>query len=143
MVFDAPGYDGLSNWIINAARRKYPGKPFSYVVLTHHHLDHTGGIRAYAAQAAAIGVGKGDGDYFRKVVTAPQTLNRYGVKTMTPRVIHKRRPNRRSAAQRLLVARRIATPVDLLPRDQPDLSLALAQSAFESIRLSESPAGRL
>jgi len=87
VVFDAPGDDGLSNWIIEAARRKYPGKPFSYVVLTHHHLDHTGGIRAYAAQGAAIVVGKGDGDYFRKVLTAPQTLNRYGVNTVTPRVI--------------------------------------------------------
>lgn len=87
VVFDAPGDDGLSNWIINAARRKYPGKPFSHVVLTHHHLDHTGGIRAYAAQGAAIVVGKGDGDYFRKVLTAPQTLNRYGVKTVTPRVM--------------------------------------------------------
>jgi glyoxylase-like metal-dependent hydrolase (beta-lactamase superfamily II) len=56
-------------------------------VLTHHHLDHTGGIRAYGAQGAAIVVGKGDGDYFRKVLTAPQTLNRHVVNAVTPRVI--------------------------------------------------------
>ena len=87
VVFDAPGDDGLSNLIISAAQRKYPGKPFSHVVLTHHHLDHTGGIRAFAAQGAAIVVGKGDGEYFRKVLTAPQTLNRYDVETVTPRVI--------------------------------------------------------
>jgi glyoxylase-like metal-dependent hydrolase (beta-lactamase superfamily II) len=87
VVFDAPGDDSLSNWIINAAHQKYPGKPFRYVVLTHHHLDHAGGIRAYAAQGAAIVVGKGNGDYFRKVLTAPQTLNMYDVKTATPRVI--------------------------------------------------------
>lgn len=87
VVFDAPGDDGLSNWIISAARQKYPGKPFRYVVLTHHHLDHTGGIRAYAAQGAAIVVGKGDGDYFRRVLTAPQTLNRYGVPTVSPHLI--------------------------------------------------------
>jgi glyoxylase-like metal-dependent hydrolase (beta-lactamase superfamily II) len=87
VAFDAPGDDGLSNWIMDAARQKYPGKSFRYVVLTHHHLDHTGGIRAYAAQGAAIVVGKGDGDYFRKVLTAPQTLNRHGVKAVTPRVI--------------------------------------------------------
>ncbi len=87
VAFDAPGDDGVSNWIMDAARQKYPGRSFSHVVLTHHHLDHTGGIRAYAAQGAAIVVGKGDGDYFRKVLTAPQTLNRHGVKTVTPRVI--------------------------------------------------------
>jgi glyoxylase-like metal-dependent hydrolase (beta-lactamase superfamily II) len=56
-------------------------------MLTHHHLDHTGGIRAFAAQGAAIVVGKGDGDYFRKVLRAPQTLNRHGDKAVTPRVI--------------------------------------------------------
>jgi glyoxylase-like metal-dependent hydrolase (beta-lactamase superfamily II) len=87
VAFDAPGDDGLSNWTIHAAREKYPGKSFRYVVLTHHHLDHTGGIRAYAAQGATIVVGKGDGDYFRKVLTAPQTLNRHGVDAVTPRVI--------------------------------------------------------
>lgn len=87
VAFDAPGDDGLSNWIMDAARQKYPGESFRYVVLTHHHLDHTGGIRAYAAQGAAIVVGKGDGDYFRKVLTAPQILNRHDVKAVTPRVI--------------------------------------------------------
>ena len=87
VVFDAPGDDGLSKWIINAARQKYPGKSFRYVVLTHHHLDHTGGIRAYAAEGATIVVGKGDGDYFRKVLTAPQTLNEHGVDAVIPRIV--------------------------------------------------------
>ena len=35
-------------------------------------LDHTGGIRAFAAQGAAIVVGKGDGDFFRKALAAPR-----------------------------------------------------------------------
>ena len=87
VAFDAPGDDGLSNWIIDAAAKKYPGKPFRYVVLTHHHIDHTGGIRAYAAQGATIVVGKGDGDFFKKALAAPQTLNMYGVKPITPNVI--------------------------------------------------------
>ena len=87
VVFDAPGDDGLSKWIINAARQKYPGKSFRYVVLTHHHLDHTGGIRAYAAEGATVVVGKGDGDYFRKVLTAPQTLNEHGVDAVIPRIV--------------------------------------------------------
>ena len=87
VAFEAPGDDGLSNWIIDAAAKKYPGKPFKYVVLTHHHIDHTGGIRAYAAQGAAIVVGKGNGDFFKKALAAPQSLNMYGTKSATPNVI--------------------------------------------------------
>jgi glyoxylase-like metal-dependent hydrolase (beta-lactamase superfamily II) len=110
VVFDAPGDDGLSNWIINAARRKYPGKPFRYVVLTHHHLDHTGGIRAYAAQGAVIVVGKGDGDYFRKVLRAPQTLNIHSVKTVRPRVIEVENKWRETVGGRVIEAYSVENP---------------------------------
>ena len=49
IVFDAPASDWQSNWTIKAAKEKYPGKPIKYLVLTHHHMDHAGGMRAYAA----------------------------------------------------------------------------------------------
>ena len=87
IAFEAPGDDGLSKLVIDAAAKKYPGKPFKYVVLTHHHIDHSGGVRAYAAEGATIVVGKGDGAFFRKVLSAPQGLNPYGVKSVAPKVI--------------------------------------------------------
>ena len=87
VAFDAPGDDGLSQWVIDAAAKKYPGKPFRYLVLTHHHIDHTGGLRAYAAQGATVVVGKGDGAFFRKALAAPQGLNPYGIKSVPPKVI--------------------------------------------------------
>jgi glyoxylase-like metal-dependent hydrolase (beta-lactamase superfamily II) len=79
-AFDAPGDDGMSNQVIQMAAQKYPGKPFRYVVLTHHHIDHTGGIRAFSAQGATIVVGKGNGAYFRKALSAPAGLNLYPIK---------------------------------------------------------------
>jgi flavorubredoxin len=75
IVFDAPVTDAQSNWTIAAAQAKYPGKPIKYLVLTHHHMDHAGGIRAYAAQGATLVVGQGAGAHFRKVLSAPFTRN--------------------------------------------------------------------
>ena len=75
IVFDAPISDGQSNWLLNAARSKYPGKPVKYLVLTHHHMDHIGGLRAYAAQGATIVVGKGAAEHYRRVLAAPATRN--------------------------------------------------------------------
>src|SRR5712664_3980169 len=75
IVFDAPVTDLQSKWIIDAAKVKYPGKPIRYLVLTHHHMDHSGGLRAYIAEGAALVVGQGAGEHFRKVLAAPHTRN--------------------------------------------------------------------
>jgi glyoxylase-like metal-dependent hydrolase (beta-lactamase superfamily II) len=75
IVFDAPVSDWQSNWVLNAARAKYPGKPVKYLVLTHHHMDHAGGLRAYADQGAALVVGRGAGDHYRRVLAAPASRN--------------------------------------------------------------------
>src|SRR5207245_995764 len=57
------------------AREKFSKKPVKYLVLTHHHMDHAGGLRAYAAQGATIVVGKGNGEHFQRVLAAPFTRN--------------------------------------------------------------------
>jgi glyoxylase-like metal-dependent hydrolase (beta-lactamase superfamily II) len=75
IAFDAPISDAQSNWTLAAAKEKFPNKPVKFLVLTHHHMDHTGGLRAYAAQGATILVAKGSADHFRKVLAAPFTRN--------------------------------------------------------------------
>jgi len=74
-VFDAPVSDGHTNLVLALARSKYPGKPVKYLVLTHHHMDHAGGLRGYAAQGAILVVGKGTGEHYRRVLAAPATRN--------------------------------------------------------------------
>src|SRR5215831_19014486 len=43
VIIDAPYGELQSRWVIDAAKAKYPGKPIKYLVLSHHHMDHTGG----------------------------------------------------------------------------------------------------
>ena len=75
IVFDAPVSDAQSKWLLDAAKAKFPGKPVKFLVLTHHHMDHAGGLRAYAADGAAIVVGKGGAEHYRRVLAAPFTRN--------------------------------------------------------------------
>jgi glyoxylase-like metal-dependent hydrolase (beta-lactamase superfamily II) len=73
VVFDAPVSDWQSNWTLSAVRAKYLSKPVKYLVLTHHHMDHAGGLRAYAASGAILVVGKGTTEHYRRVLAAPYT----------------------------------------------------------------------
>jgi len=75
VVFDAPVSDWQSNWTLSAIRAKYLNKPVKYLVLTHHHMDHAGGLRAYAASGAILVVGKGTAEHYRRVLAAPYTRN--------------------------------------------------------------------
>jgi glyoxylase-like metal-dependent hydrolase (beta-lactamase superfamily II) len=73
-VVDAPTDEGQSKWVIDAAKAKYPGKPIKALILTHHHMDHTGGMRAFVAEGATVYVPAQDKAYFEQVAKAPHTL---------------------------------------------------------------------
>jgi hypothetical protein len=74
VIFDAPCCEAQSRWVIDAAKAKYPGKPIKYVVLTHHHMDHTGGTRAYVAEGATVVVPDTARDYVQKNLALPRTV---------------------------------------------------------------------
>jgi glyoxylase-like metal-dependent hydrolase (beta-lactamase superfamily II) len=86
IAVEAPGDDGQSKIVMDLAQQRYPGRTWKYLLLTHHHIDHVGGLRAFAAAGATIVVGKGDGGFYRKVLSAPDTLNPYGTKQVPPKV---------------------------------------------------------
>jgi glyoxylase-like metal-dependent hydrolase (beta-lactamase superfamily II) len=74
VVFDAPYGELQSRWVIDEAKKKYPGKPIRYLVLTHHHMDHTGGTRTFMAEGATVIVPTPDKAYFEKVARMPHTV---------------------------------------------------------------------
>jgi glyoxylase-like metal-dependent hydrolase (beta-lactamase superfamily II) len=75
IVFDAPVGDTYSKWLLEAAAAKFSGKPVKYLVLTHHHMDHSSGTRLYTAQGATLVVGAGNAPFFRSSFSAPHRTN--------------------------------------------------------------------
>jgi len=74
VIFDAPIGELQSRWVIDEAKKKYPGKPIRYLVLTHHHMDHTGGTRTYIAEGATVIVPSPDKAYFERVARTRHTV---------------------------------------------------------------------
>ena len=67
VIIDAPINEWQSRWTIDAAKAKYPGKSIKYLVLTHHHNDHTGGARTYVAEGASVIVAAPNKKHFETV----------------------------------------------------------------------------
>jgi glyoxylase-like metal-dependent hydrolase (beta-lactamase superfamily II) len=53
-VIEAPLNEERSLAVIDEVKRLIPGKPIRYLVNTHHHVDHSGGLRTYVAEGATI-----------------------------------------------------------------------------------------
>lgn len=74
VIFDAPYGELQSRWVIDAAKAKYPGKPVRYLVLSHHHMDHSGGVRTFIAEGATVIVPSPGKAYFDAVARARHTI---------------------------------------------------------------------
>jgi glyoxylase-like metal-dependent hydrolase (beta-lactamase superfamily II) len=74
VAFDAPIANEMSRLTIAEATRRFPGKLFRYLVLTHHHMDHVNGARVFAAKGADLIFPAGDRQYFAAQMQAPNRV---------------------------------------------------------------------
>jgi glyoxylase-like metal-dependent hydrolase (beta-lactamase superfamily II) len=71
-VIEGPLDDARSNAVIAETHKLIPGKPIRYLINTHHHWDHSGGIRAFVAEGATVVTDDKNKEFYRDEVLVPQ-----------------------------------------------------------------------
>ncbi|HMN79061.1 MAG TPA: MBL fold metallo-hydrolase [Burkholderiaceae bacterium] len=85
IVVESPLYDGRAQAMLQEVKKLVPGKPIRTVINSHHHFDHSGGLRTAAAEGATLMVTAAAKPYFEKVLAnanriKPDALARSGRK---------------------------------------------------------------
>ena len=74
IVVEGPLNDDRALAVIKETRTLVPSKPIKYLVVSHHHFDHSGGVRAFAGEGVTLISHDGNRAYFEKVAAAPATV---------------------------------------------------------------------
>jgi glyoxylase-like metal-dependent hydrolase (beta-lactamase superfamily II) len=75
IVVEGPLNDDRALAVIKEARTLVPSKPIKYLVVSHHHFDHSGGVRAFAGEGVTLITHDASRAYLEKVVAAPATVS--------------------------------------------------------------------
>jgi glyoxylase-like metal-dependent hydrolase (beta-lactamase superfamily II) len=74
ILVEAPLGDERSNLVIQETKKLIPGKPIRFVVNSHNHFDHSGGLRAAVADGATVVVQNQSKSYFEKAFANPSRI---------------------------------------------------------------------
>ncbi|MEQ1758077.1 MAG: MBL fold metallo-hydrolase [Vicinamibacterales bacterium] len=70
-LFEVYASEANARAIIAKARTLVPGKPVTEVIVSHHHFDHSGGVRAAVAEGLTIITQRGNVEIFRDMAARP------------------------------------------------------------------------
>jgi glyoxylase-like metal-dependent hydrolase (beta-lactamase superfamily II) len=73
-MIEAPLNEERSLAVIAEAKKLVPNKPIKYLVNTHQHFDHSGGIRTYIAEGATVITNAMYKPFYEQAYKAPRTL---------------------------------------------------------------------
>jgi glyoxylase-like metal-dependent hydrolase (beta-lactamase superfamily II) len=75
VVVEGPQDEARSVAVIAKVKELIPNKPIRYVINSHVHFDHSGGLRTYVAEGATVVTDAMNKPYYEKAWAAPRTIN--------------------------------------------------------------------
>jgi glyoxylase-like metal-dependent hydrolase (beta-lactamase superfamily II) len=75
VVVEGPQDERRSEAVIAKVKEIIPNKPIRYLINTHVHFDHSGGVRTYVDEGATIVTHELNRPYYEKAWSAPRTIN--------------------------------------------------------------------
>ena len=84
ILVESPLYDARAAAVLAEVKRVIPGKPIRFVVSSHHHFDHAGGLRAAVADGATVVASANAKAFYERVLAnssriAPDALAKSGL----------------------------------------------------------------
>jgi glyoxylase-like metal-dependent hydrolase (beta-lactamase superfamily II) len=73
-LVEGPLNDARSLALISEIKKLVPNKPIRYVINTHPHVDHTGGVRTFAAMGATIVTQQANVPFIEALLKTPHTI---------------------------------------------------------------------
>jgi len=74
-VVEAHDSEAVSLAAIETIKRAVPNKPIRYIINTHNHYDHAGGLRTFAAEGATVITHRDNIPFYEQVWANPRTIN--------------------------------------------------------------------
>lgn len=75
VLVEAPQNEARSVAVIAKAKELIPNKPIRYLINSHAHFDHSGGLRTYVDEGATIVTHEMNRPFYEEAWKAPHTLN--------------------------------------------------------------------